>query len=165
MTGPAVVFTNDWMTYGVNVTNLGPASASNVMLTNTLPPGVGYKTNSLAFTRQGSGSNVVFNLGTLASNAFRNFILTVQPTNAGTLTFASVVTTSVIDPNTNNNTASHQHHRHQLFCRPIDGGHQFHAGLQSAKWVDGTIHSVSNTGTNAVAAARVVVTGLTQSIV
>ena len=40
---PSAVFTNDWMTYGVSVTNLGPSSASNVMLTNTLPASVGYK--------------------------------------------------------------------------------------------------------------------------
>jgi uncharacterized repeat protein (TIGR01451 family) len=92
ITGPAsAVFTNDWMVYGVNVTNLGPDTASNVMLTNTLPPGVGYITNSLAFTRQGSGSNVVFSLGTLASGAFTNLQLTVQPTNAGvSLPFSSV---------------------------------------------------------------------------
>ena len=37
--GQAVV-TNDFMTYGVTVSNLGPSDAPNVILTNTLPPGV-----------------------------------------------------------------------------------------------------------------------------
>ncbi len=41
ITGPGqAVITNDYMTYGVTVTNLGPNDAPNVMLTNTLPPGV-----------------------------------------------------------------------------------------------------------------------------
>src|SRR5208283_3914866 len=62
ITGPASqVFSNDWLVYSVNVTNLGPNSAPNVLLTNTLPPGVGYKSVSPAFTRIGSGSNVTFN--------------------------------------------------------------------------------------------------------
>ena len=41
MTGPVqAVITNDLMTYGVTVTNLGPNAAPNVMLTNTVPRGV-----------------------------------------------------------------------------------------------------------------------------
>ena len=166
MTGPAVVITNDWVAYGVNVTNLGPASASNVMLTNTLPPGVGYKTNSLAFTRQGSGSNVVFNLGTLASNAFRNFILTVQTTNAGdSLPFSSFVnSTSVTDPNTNNNTASINITVTNYFAG------QFTVVTNSKQIYNpqnGLVEQsmlLSNTGTNAVASVRVVVTGLSNQL-
>jgi uncharacterized repeat protein (TIGR01451 family) len=164
MTGPTVVFTNDWVNYGVNVTNLGPASASNVMLTNTLPPNVGYISNSLAFARQGSGSNVVFSLGTLASNAFRNFILTVQPTNAGLLTFTSVVTTSVIDPNTTNNTASINITVTNYFAG------QLVAFTNSAQIIDfqnaltEQSIAVSNMGPSSVAAVRVVVTGLTNQL-
>jgi len=108
MTRPSSeVFTNDYMTYGVNVTNLGPDTVIGVFLTNTLPSSVGYITNSLALTHLGSGSNVIFNLGTLTNGAFKNFILTVQPTNAGNLTFMSLVgTNGVIDPNPTNNVAS-----------------------------------------------------------
>ena len=41
MTGPASqVFSNDWMVYSVNVTNLGPGTAASVYLTNTLPTNV-----------------------------------------------------------------------------------------------------------------------------
>ena len=105
---PSLVFSNDWMTYGVNVTNLGPASAPNVFLTNTLPPGVLYISVSPSSPAPTFvGSNVIFSLGTLASNAFENFQLTVQPTNAGGLTFSSLVnSTSVADPNPTNNTAT-----------------------------------------------------------
>ena len=108
MIGPSSsVFSNDWMVYGVNVTNLGPDPASNVMLTNTLPTGVGYKSVSPALKNLGSGSNVVFSLGTLASGAFTNLYLTVQPTNAGVLPFSSFVnSSSVTDTNLANNTAT-----------------------------------------------------------
>ena len=167
ITAPAsTVFTNDWMIYGVSVTNLGPDSASNVMLTNTLPPGVGYKTNSLALTRQGSDSNVVFSLGTLASNAFINFQLTVQPTNAGdSLPFSSFVnSTSVTDPNTNNNTASINITVTNYFAA------QFTVVTNSKQIYNpqnGLVEQsilLSNTGTNAVASVRVVVTGLSNQL-
>ena len=98
MTGPSVqVFANDWMVYGVNVTNLGPASVPGVFLTNTLPTGVGFKSvspSNHSYTVSLQNSNVIFNLGTLTNGAFANFLLTVQPTNAGVLPFVSVVSTN-----------------------------------------------------------------------
>ena len=135
MTGPAsAVFTNDWMTYGVNVTNLGPASASNVMLTNTLPPGVGYKTNSLAFTRQGSGSNVVFNLGTLASGAFTNFHPDRPAHQRGQPAFFVVCQLDQCDRSQpHQQHRHHQHHRHQLLSRQFGGLHQLRADLSICK--------------------------------
>ena len=49
MTGPSSqVFSNDYMVYGVNVTNLGPDTAPDIFLTNTLPTNVGYKSVSPA---------------------------------------------------------------------------------------------------------------------
>ena len=76
------------MTYSVAVTNLGPSAASNVMLTNTLPPGVIpiSPTNPAA-------SNIVFtfNLGTLTNGGYTNLLFTVEPTNAGVLTFTASV--------------------------------------------------------------------------
>jgi uncharacterized repeat protein (TIGR01451 family) len=164
MTGPpSQVFTNDWMTYGVNVTNLGPAFASNVMLTNTLPPGVGYLSVSPPSPAPTLvGSNLIFNLGTLASNAFMNFQLTVQPTNAGTGTFVSVVnSTSVTDPNPANNTATTN-----ITVGTFIYG-QLIATNFSAMNYDPQIGLMTNTirltniGTNVVAAARVIVSGLT----
>ncbi len=160
---PSAVFTNDWMTYGVNVTNLGPASASNVMLTNTLPPGVGFKNYSPSNQVPSiQGSNVIFNLGTLASGAFANIQLTVQPTNAGTWTFSSLVnSTSVADPNSTNNTATNN-----ITVGTFIYG-QLIATNSSAMHYDPQIGLMTNSirltniGTNVVAAARVIVSGLT----
>ena len=109
LTGPAQpVITNDWMSYGITVTNAGPSAAPNVILTNTLPPGVGYIGVSPASPAPGvAGSKSIFNLGTLAGGAFTNFVLSVQPTNAGSLLFSSsVFSAGVTDPNPANNLAS-----------------------------------------------------------
>lgn len=165
MTGPASqVFTNDWMVYGVSVTNLGPGTATGVFLTNTLPPGVGYKSVSPALTRLGSGSNIIFNLGTLASGAFTNLQLTVQPTNAGTWTFFSVVSTnSVLDPNPTNNSASINVAVSNFLSNPG----QLTATIVSTQkfnQLSGRLEQsivLSNAGPTSVDSARVTVTGLT----
>lgn len=108
LTGPGqAVITNDLMTYGVAVTNAGPSAVPGVVLTNTLPADVlliGVSPASLAYTS--AGSNLIFNLGTLAPGGYTNLQFTVEPTNAGVLPFsASVGSPGVTDPNTTNNFA------------------------------------------------------------
>jgi uncharacterized repeat protein (TIGR01451 family) len=162
ITGPASpVFTNDVMVYGVNVTNLGPGTATGVFLTNTLPAGVILK--SVSPTNQSaSGSNLIFNLGSLASGAFNNFQIIVVPTNVGPLTLSAVVSTNgVIDPNTANNSASTNINigsflYGQLIATNLSAmTYDPQTGLMKQ-----TIR-LTNIGTNAVAAARVIVSGLT----
>jgi uncharacterized repeat protein (TIGR01451 family) len=167
ITGPAsAVFTNDWMTYGVNVTNLGPNDASNVMLTNTLPPGVAFKNFSPSNQVPNvQGGNVILSLGTLASGAFTNFLLTVQPTNAGASTFVSVVnSTSVTDPVTTNNTATSNIPVLNYFAG------QFTTSIVSTQKYNpqnGLVEQlivVTNIGTTGTNAVRVVVTGLSNQL-
>ena len=170
MTVPAsAVFTNDWMVYGVSITNLGPDTAPNVFLTNTLPTGVGFKSvspSNKTFTVSIQSSNVIFNLGTLTNGAFRNFLLTVQPTNAGVLPFVSVVNTNntVLDPNLANNLASNN-----ITVLSYFPG-QLSATIVSTQQYDpqnGLVEQsilLSNTGTVAVVSARVIVTGLTNQL-
>jgi uncharacterized repeat protein (TIGR01451 family) len=163
--GPvSAVFTNDWMVYDVSITNMGPGTATGVFLTNTLPTGVGFKSVSPASPAPSIvGSNVIFNLGTLTNGAFINFLLTVQPTNAGTLPFVSVVSTNtnVLDPNPANNLASNNITVLSYFAG------QLTAITNSTQIYDaqnGLVEQailLSNVGTNEVAAVRVVVTGLT----
>jgi len=160
------VITNDWMTYGVSVTNAGPDAAPNVMLTNTLPPGVGFISVSPASPAPSIvGSNVIFNLGTLASGAFTNFLLTVQPTNAGVLSFSSFVfSAGVTDPDLADNSASTN--------ITITG---YLSGLLVAFTNSAQIYNpqnglieqsitLSNAGPSSVASARVVVTSLTNQL-
>jgi len=168
MTGPAAqVFSNDWMVYNVNVTNLGPSAAPGIFLTNTLPPGVGYKTNSLAFKRLGSDSNVVFNLGTLTNQAFINFQLTVQPTNAGTFTFSSVLSTNgLVIPN----PASVSDSITVVVSNFLSNPGQLTGTIVSTQkynFLSGRLEQnivLSNAGPTSVDSARLTVTGLTNRL-
>jgi uncharacterized repeat protein (TIGR01451 family) len=163
LTGPGqAVITNDWMTYGVAVTNAGPSDAPNVMLTNTLPAGVlliGVVPASLGYTP--AGSNMIFNLGTVANGGNANLQFTVEPTNTGVLTFsASVGSSGVTDTNTANNTASNNvtviGYLPGLLAAFTNSGQAYNPqnGL-----VEQSI-TVTNIGTNAVTAVRLVITNL-----
>ena len=165
MTGPAVVFTNDWVTYGVNVTNLGPASASNVMLTNTLPPGVILK--SVSPTNQSAtSSNLIFNVGTLTNGAFKNYQITIIPTNAGLLAFSAVVnSTNVTDPNPDNNLASNNITVNTfIYGQLIATNYSTNMTYNPQTGLMEQTIRLTNIGTNAVAAARVIVSGLTNRL-
>ncbi|MGD0745614.1 MAG: DUF11 domain-containing protein [Verrucomicrobiota bacterium] len=160
------VITNDWMTYGVTATNSGPNAASSVALTNALPPGVGLKgvspTNQSFFT---AGSNLIFNLGTLTNGGYANLQFTVQPTNAGVLTFsASIGAPALLDTNPANNSAS----TNITVITYLPG--QLVAVTNSAQGYNpqnGLVEqsiAVMNPDTNDVPAVRVVVTGLTNRL-
>ena len=150
------VIMNDLMTYGVSVTNAGPSTAPNVMLTNTLPAGVILKGNYTVIS-----NNLIFNLGTLNSGAFTNFLFTLQPTNAGVLNFfATVGASGVLETNTINNSASNSFT--VINYLPGDLVATI-ASPQSYNPQNGLVEqtiTLSNLGTNDVPAARVVVTGL-----
>lgn len=166
MTGPSqVVITNDWMTYGVTVTNLGPNAAPNVSLTNTLPPGVLLKGVFPNLTYATSGSNMLFNLGTLTNNSGVNLQFTVEPTNVATLLFsASVGAPEVMDTNMANNFASTNIRVIAYLPGTLLAVTN---SAQNPDFVSGLMEQyvlLSNTGTNNVAAARVVVTGLTNRL-
>ena len=167
MFGPnQAVVTNDLMTYGVTVINLGPNAAPNVVLTNTLPAGVILESVSPANqTYSVVSSNLIFNLGTLPNGGSENLQFTVQPTNAGVLIFsASVGAAGLLDTNTANNSAS----TNITVIDYLPG--QLIAVTNSAQTINlqnGLTEQtilLSNIGTNAVAAARVVVTGLTNRL-
>jgi uncharacterized repeat protein (TIGR01451 family) len=160
--GPTqAVITNDWMTYDVTVTNAGPDAASRVMLTNTLPQGI----IAIFPTNQAGNSNLIFNLGALASGSSTNLQFTVQPTNITTLTlFASVGTPGVLDPNITNNFAS----TNVPVIAYLSG--QLVAVTNSAQTYNpqnGLIEqgiTLSNAGPSSVPSTRVVVTGLTNQL-
>ena len=167
MTGPAQpVITNDWMVYGVTVTNAGPDAAPNVMLTNTLPPGVGCLGVSPAGAAASiSGSNVVVSLGTMAGGTFTSFLLTVQPTNAGTLLFSSFASSfGATDPNPTNNLASTNIIVANYFPGPLMA---FTNSAQTNNLQNGLAEQtilLTNAGPDDVPAARIVVTGLTKKL-
>jgi uncharacterized repeat protein (TIGR01451 family) len=162
ITGPPVaVLANDWMTYSVAVTNTGTDAANNLVLSNTLPAGVGLigvtpATPSFIF----SNGVIVFNLGTLSVGAADTFSFTVQPTNSGTNIFIA----GAIADHATNVTASTN-----IVILPFDTSQLVAVNFSSMTYnpqnglMEQTIQ-LSNIGTNAFAGARVVVSGLTNQL-
>ena len=100
--GPATVFAASNLSYTISVTNLGPSSASGVVVTDTLP-------NTVSFvSASGNGTNnsgvVTWNLGTLANGAASNLTLTVTAPASGSLTNIASVGSPTGDTNILNNT-------------------------------------------------------------
>ncbi len=90
---PPIAYTNDYVAYNLSVTNAGPADATGVMVTNTIP------TNDVELlyvspsneVYQTVNSNLIFSVGTLAVGAVTNLQFTIEPTNAGVFPFSASV--------------------------------------------------------------------------
>jgi len=158
------VIVNDLTAYSLAVTNLGPGIANNVFLTNTLPPGLILKSVSEPYTQ--SGSNLIFNLGALAGGGQAAFQISIQPTNAGILTFSAVVGASNLsDDNTNNNSASTNVTVNNYLPGTLVAVTNSAQITNPQNGLTEQTILVSNTGTNDAPAVRLVVTGLTNQLV
>jgi uncharacterized repeat protein (TIGR01451 family) len=162
MTGPnQTVIANNLMTYSITVTNLGPNAASNVMLTNTLPPDV----IAISPTNQTGGSNLIYNLGTLINGGYTNLQFTVEPTNVGVLLFSAFVgAPGVLDTNAANNFAG----TNITVTNYLPGTLVvFTNSPQIINFQNALTEqsiTLSNAGASSVPAAMVVVTGLTNQL-
>ncbi len=171
MTGPTQpIITNDWITYGITVSNAGPDSAPNVLLTNTLPvygflfEGI-VPTNMPVFLITNTTS-LFFNLGTIASGGFTNLQITVQvPTNEGALPFsASVGSASVTDENLTNNFAVTNIFVTNYLTGIIEATTNSDQVINPQSGLEEQTILLSNLGKNNIAAERLVVTGLPKKL-
>jgi uncharacterized repeat protein (TIGR01451 family) len=101
---PAITVSN-YLTYTLTLTNYGPSTSSNVLVSDTLPPGV---TLISVTSSQGSVNNLSWNVGDLATGAGAKMALTVQPNGAGTIVNYAIATSATPDANTGDNFASVQ---------------------------------------------------------
>ena len=103
-TDPVAVGAN--LPYTLHVSNLGPAAATSVELTDTLPEGTTFVSaaTSLGSCRHANGT-LVCTLGTLASGGSATVVLTVRPTISGAHINQAVVSADSADPIASNNTA------------------------------------------------------------
>lgn len=94
------------LTFSIFVTNVGPATATSVSVTNWLPAGMAF----LSATPSGYtlvGNVVTFtNLGNLGSGALGTASITVHPNVAGTFTNTTSSGSDVVDPLKANNTVA-----------------------------------------------------------
>jgi uncharacterized repeat protein (TIGR01451 family) len=109
---PDPVVAGQDLTYTIHVTNNGPADATNVVVTDTLPAGTTYLTSSIVCT---GGAVRTCNLGDLANGASTSFTITVKvaanllssiPAGTTNITNTASVAATELDPDTSNNTAS-----------------------------------------------------------
>lgn len=105
LTVPAVI--NSPLTYQITVTNNGPSDATDVVATDTLPPGVTFNSANASQGLVGQAAGVVtFDLGNLAAGASATATVVVTPTAEGVITNTASVSAAEIDVNLDDNTAS-----------------------------------------------------------
>jgi virginiamycin B lyase len=95
-TAPASVSVGNHVGYMLTVKNNGTASATGVMLTDTLPAGVSFISASGGVAPV--NGVVTFTIGTLAAGSSASFAVIVTPTGAGMLTNAAAASMDQTDP-------------------------------------------------------------------
>ena len=94
------------LTYSINVKNSGPASASGVVVTDTLPSSMTFVSASSSQGSCGGTATLTCNLGSMASGANAKVTIVVQPRTKGTYTNTVSVRSSAPDSNAANDSAS-----------------------------------------------------------
>lgn len=94
-------------TYILAVTNYGPSTSSNVIVSDTLPGGLPViSTDATQGTINRSGTLLTWNVGTLNTNAGAQLTITVQPTSSGDYFNSAIVNGNTPDPNPDDDFAS-----------------------------------------------------------
>lgn len=104
---PDPSFVGSNLVYTITVTNLGPNSAKNTVVTHQLPSSALFLS---AVASQGacvfSGGAVIANLGTVPFEGAATITVTVMPTTVGVISSSASIASSESDPDPVNNTAS-----------------------------------------------------------
>jgi uncharacterized repeat protein (TIGR01451 family) len=107
--GPTNGVAGSNLTYTVTVTNLGPAVATNILVTDELPAGFAYVSASPSPSTVHIVNPVLVNWGgiSLASNTSTNFTVTAVSAEGGTFTNIALATTfGTVDTNSANSDGS-----------------------------------------------------------
>ncbi len=103
---PGIVPTNSYGIYTLVVTNYGPSTSSNVVVSDTLPLGVTVvDTSATAGTLDRVGTALTWNLDTLAVGAGGQLTIIVQPQTFGSFINYATVSATTPDPNTSDSSA------------------------------------------------------------
>jgi len=96
----------DSITFGVTVTNNGPAAASGVIVTDLLPAGLTFVSATLSQGVYAPGTGL-WTVGTVVSGTPQTLTLQAQVVSPGNKTNTAAISHSdQFDPNTANNTAT-----------------------------------------------------------
>ncbi len=104
---PDPVFANQPFTYTIAIANGGPVTATNVVMTDTLPAGVTISAiNGAPGLCQNTAGTVACAMGDLPSGGAISATLSVTTTLGGMITNSVIVAADQVDPNPANNTAA-----------------------------------------------------------
>jgi uncharacterized repeat protein (TIGR01451 family)/uncharacterized delta-60 repeat protein len=98
---PSVPTLNNPVTFSVGITNYGPAGATNIVVTDVLPAGFTYVSDSCGCATATNGT-LSFNLGTLQAGSGKAFSFVAVPDAVGLYTNTITATANQPDPNSNN---------------------------------------------------------------
>ena len=105
-TAPNVAAVNTPITYALSISNTGTVfSATNVIVTDTLPAGMGYVSDTSGVTPTIAGQDIRWDVGTLNAGSAIAFSLVVSPAGAGTYTNTVTATTADLESKLTDNTA------------------------------------------------------------
>jgi uncharacterized repeat protein (TIGR01451 family)/uncharacterized delta-60 repeat protein len=107
MTGATNIIATSNLTYVVTVANYGPASASNIVVSDVLPAAANLlsATPTAGSVVTNGGGLLTWSVGSLVTNATATLTLVVQPMVVGTISNTASVTASTADPNPDDNNA------------------------------------------------------------
>jgi uncharacterized repeat protein (TIGR01451 family) len=101
------VLVNSNAVFIVGVTNYGPSTSSNVLVSDTLPSGITLvSTNPTYGTVTHSGTQVFWSVGNLTNGAGAQLTLTMTSGSVGTFVNSALVQSGTSDFNSDNNSAS-----------------------------------------------------------
>jgi uncharacterized delta-60 repeat protein/uncharacterized repeat protein (TIGR01451 family) len=104
---PTTVVVTSNLTYTLTLTNYGPSTATNIVVTNTLPPGMAYVRGSPSLGNVTNSAGVVsWTLPSLAKDATASLALVLQANLAGVITNTAGVTTGTSDLNPDDDIAA-----------------------------------------------------------
>jgi uncharacterized delta-60 repeat protein/uncharacterized repeat protein (TIGR01451 family) len=104
---PATVVATSNLVYTLTLTNYGPSTATNIVVTNTLPAGMVYVSSSPSLGVVSASAGVVsWTVNSLAKDATASLALVVQANRTGVITNTAGVTTGTSDLNPDDTMAS-----------------------------------------------------------
>ena len=103
-TGASTVVATSNLTYTITVTNFGPFTASNIVVSDVLPAGSTFVSASSGGTN--ASGTVYWTIASLAYNAQTNFTVNVTAPTSGLMTNTASSTATTSDPDASNNNGS-----------------------------------------------------------
>lgn len=103
---PNPAYFGNALTFTITVTNLGPGTATGVIVTNSLPAGFTLTGDTASGGYTTVSGLITSALGDLGGGTSRSFTMTVTSSMVGTFTITNGVSSGVFDPLKGNNVAS-----------------------------------------------------------